>query len=265
MRILLTNDDGINAAGIHALKAALDPLGEVFIVAPERPQSASGHAITLHKPLRIDEVELPDGSRAWATNGTPTDCVSLGFDEILEGRVDLVVSGINAGPNLGWDVTYSGTVAGAMEGAILGAAGIAVSVAGDRGPYEYQPAAEFTRQLAERVRDHGLDRWTLLNVNVPAVPREEIRGISITHQGRRAYVDRVDRRVDPWGKPYYWLCGTLADEKAEPGSDVEAVLQRRISVTPIHLDMTASYMLDKLRAWPLDIPCHEAAGDTIAR
>src|SRR5437773_7778448 len=171
MRILLTNDDGINAPGIHALKRAIEPLGEIFMVAPERPRSASGHAITLHKPLRIDEVQLPDGATAWATNGTPSDCVTLGWDVVMDGKVDLVFSGINAGPNLGWDVTYSGTVSAAMEGAILGAPSIAISVASERGPLEFGPAARFGGTVAAQVLERGLERWTLLNINVPAVPK----------------------------------------------------------------------------------------------
>jgi len=251
MRILLTNDDGINAAGIHALKAALDPLGEVVMVAPERPRSASGHAITLHKPLRIDEVALPGGGRGWATNGTPTDCVTLGFDVVMEGRVDLVVSGINDGPNLGWDLTYSGTVAAAIEGAILGAPAFAISVAGDKGPYDYDPAARFARRLAEEIRDRGLERFALLNVNVPAVPADQIRGVSITRQGRRQYVDRIDKRIDPWGRPYYWLCGSLREDEPDPDSDVHAVLENRIAVTPVHLDLTATHLFPALREWRL--------------
>jgi 5'-nucleotidase len=252
MRILLTNDDGINAAGLHAVKAALDPLGEVLVVAPERPRSASGHAITLHKPLRISEVRLPDGTRGWSTSGTPTDCVTLGWEVVLDNRVDLVVSGINSGPNLGWDVTYSGTVAAAMEGAILGAPAIAVSVAGDRDPFEYGPAAAFTRRIAEAVRDHGMERYTLLNVNVPPVAADEIRGVTITHQGRRQYVDRIDKRVDPWGRDYYWLAGSLYEEVPDYGSDVHAVLENRISVTPIHLDLTARHLIAPLEQWGLD-------------
>ena len=252
MRILLTNDDGINAPGIHALKRALDPLGQVFMVAPERPRSASGHAITLHKPLRLDEVELPDGSRAWATNGTPSDCVTLGFDVVMDGRVDLVFSGINAGPNLGWDVTYSGTVSAAMEGAILGAPAAAISVAGDRPPFEFEPAARFAARLAREITERGLEPWTLLNVNVPPVPESEIRGVVVTHQGRRQYVDRIDKRTDPNGRLYYWLSGSLKENEPDLGSDVHAVLENRISVTPVHLDLTAPTMLEKLRTWRLD-------------
>jgi 5'-nucleotidase len=252
MRILLTNDDGIQAPGIIALKKTLDKLGQVFVVAPERPRSASGHAITLHKPLRLSEQTLPDGSIGWACSGTPTDCVTLGWDVVLDSQVDLVVSGINAGPNLGWDVTYSGTVAAAIEGAILGAPAIAVSVAGEKEPFNFTPAAEFTLRLAEKVAEHGMEQWTLLNVNVPAIPESEIGGVTVTHQGRRQYVDRIDRRVDPWGKDYFWLRGSLKEEVPDVESDVHAVLDKRISVTPIHLDLTAGHLIPCVKAWNLE-------------
>ncbi|MGC8667230.1 MAG: 5'/3'-nucleotidase SurE [Chthonomonadales bacterium] len=251
MRILLTNDDGVNAPGLGALKRALDAIGEVVVVAPERPRSASGHSITLHKPLRITEVDLPGGGKGWASNGTPSDCVTLGFDVVMEGRADLVFSGINAGPNLGWDLTYSGTVSAAMEGAILGVPSVAISVAGDRPPYDYGAAAEFAVRLARSIVQHGLEPWTLLNVNVPAIPRDQIAGVSITHQGRTQYVDRIDRRTDPWGRPYYWLCGNLKEDAPDPGSDVHAVLQGYISVTPVHLDLTAHHLLAELEQWSL--------------
>jgi len=251
MRILVTNDDGIHAAGLLELKQALEPLGEVFVVAPERPRSAAGHAITLHKPLRITETSLADGSRGWAVSGTPTDCASLGFDVVMEGRADLVFSGINSGPNLGWDVTYSGTVAAAMEGAILGVASVAISLAHEQEPFDYRVSAAFARRLTERIAEHGMEPWTLLNVNVPPVAADEIRGVAITHQGRRQYVDRIDRRVDPWGRDYYWLHGSLREEVPDPGSDVHAVLENRISVTPIHLDLTAAHLIPRLREWEL--------------
>jgi 5'-nucleotidase len=253
MRILITNDDGIFAPGILALKDALSPLGEVFVVAPERPRSASGHAITLHKPLRIIETRLPDGSNGWATSGTPTDCVTLGWDVVMEGRVDLVVSGINSGPNLGWDVTYSGTVAAAIEGVILGAPSIAVSVASEKDEIEYGPAAAFTARLAKVIQTHGLDDWTLLNVNVPALPEAGIRGVMTTRQGRRQYVDRIDQRIDPSGKPYYWLRGSLKEELHDEDSDVHAVLNDYISVTPIHLDQTAERMVQRIKEWRLTL------------
>src|SRR5438874_357339 len=181
MRILITNDDGIHAEGLLALKRALSEMAEVVVVAPDRPRSACGHSITLHKPLRVTEVRLPDGSPAYSTTGTPSDCVSLAVLDILRDRPpDVVVSGINSGPNLGWDLTYSGTVSAAMEGAILGIPSIAISVTGTRGPHNYDTAARFAVHLAESVREHGLEKWTLLNVNVPET---EIRGVTITHQG----------------------------------------------------------------------------------
>jgi 5'-nucleotidase len=249
MRILISNDDGINAPGIHALKTALDTLGEVFLVAPERPRSASGHSITLHKPLRIEEVRLPDGSKAWSTNGTPSDCVTLGFDILMEGKADLVFSGINNGSNLGWDLTYSGTVAAAMEGCILGIPSAAISIAGTRGPYDYASAAQFARKLAELILNNGLTSGTLLNVNIPHVPHDKIRGVSVTHQGRRQYTDRIDTRVDPWGKPYYWVHGEVMDDGNDPESDVHNILENFISVTPVHLDLTAQNQMERIQAW----------------
>ncbi len=253
MRVLLTNDDGIHAPGIHALLEELQPIGEIFVVAPEKPRSASGHAITLHKPLRLVETALPNGQVGWACSGTPTDCVTLGWDIVLGGKVDLVVSGINSGPNIGWDVTYSGTVSAAIEGAILGAPAIAVSVASETSPIDYSAAANFTSKLAMEVRDNGIDKWTLLNVNVPPLPAEQIKGVTVTHQGRRQYVDRIDKRTDPWGKDYYWLCGSLKDEIQDPLSDGHQVADGYISVTPIHLDLTAYSMIDRITGWDLRV------------
>ncbi len=251
MRILLTNDDGVHAPGLLALKRALEAVADVIVVAPDRPRSASGHSITLHKPLRITQVDLIGGGTGWASNGTPSDCVTLGFDVVMEGRADLVFSGINAGPNLGWDLTYSGTVSAAMEGAILGVPAVAISIAGDQPPFEYDTAAAFAVKLTRAILEHGLEPWTLLNVNVPAIPKERIAGVAITHQGRTQYVDRIDRRTDPWGRPYYWLCGNLKEDDPDPGSDVHAVLNGYISVTPVHLDLTAHHLIDGLQRWAL--------------
>ncbi len=248
MRILLTNDDGISADGLLTLKKSLDAIAEVVVVAPAKQQSATGHSITLHKPVRLEEQALADGSSGYACSGTPTDCVSLGLDVVMHGDCDLVFSGINSGPNLGWDVTYSGTVSAAIEGAILGVPSIAISLATDSEPYEYGPSAEFAVHLAKQVLEHRLSPYTLLNVNVP--PGTPM-GVSVTHQGRRQYVDRIDKRTDPWGRAYYWLCGSLKEETPDPGSDVHAVLERHISVTPIHLDLTARAELPRLRTWDL--------------
>lgn len=251
MRILLTNDDGVAAPGLLSAKNALDPLGEVVVVAPERPRSASGHAITLHKPLRLCEAVLADGSPAWATSGTPSDCVTLGFDVLMNQRVDLVVAGINAGANLGFDLTYSGTVMAAMEGAILGVPSIAVSVVGENGHMEYGPASAFAAKLARLVEREGLDRWTLLNVNVPSRSAEDIRGVRFTRQGRTQYDERVERRTDPWGRAYYWLSGSLVEDDTDHGSDVQAVKEGYISVTPVQLDMTATQLLARMKDWEI--------------
>ncbi|MCX7994043.1 MAG: 5'/3'-nucleotidase SurE, partial [Fimbriimonadales bacterium] len=198
MRILVTNDDGVYAEGIRLLAQRLKPLGEVFIVAPDRPRSATGHSITLHKPLRLHRIHLPDGSVAYATNGTPTDCVTLGAHAVLNHQVDLVVSGINAGPNLGWDLTYSGTIAAAIEGAIHGINSFAVSLAAEEvlplaraestnepfqselPPMHYETAALAALNIARLLREHPLPEHTFLNVNVPNLPIHEIKGYQIT-------------------------------------------------------------------------------------
>jgi 5'-nucleotidase len=252
MQILLTNDDGIHAPGIHAAYQALLPLGDVIMVAPERPRSAAGHAITLHKPLRLTQTRFDNGITGWASSGTPTDCVTLGYDLVMKGRCDLVVSGINAGPNLGWDLTYSGTVAGAMEGAVLGLPAIAVSVAADHGrdAIDYQSAAAFTAQIARKLLEHPLPANHFLNVNVPNIPLDEIEGVRITKQGRREYVDRIIERMDPSGRPYYWQAGHIKDTP-EDDTDVHAILEGFVSVTPIHLDMTAYSTLHQLTEWNL--------------
>jgi 5'-nucleotidase len=253
MRILLTNDDGIHAPGILAVWRTLSEIGEVWLVAPERPRSAAGHAITLHKPLRLTETNLGGDIRAFACSGTPSDCVSLALDVLLEGRCDLVVSGINAGPNLGWDLTYSGTVAAAMEGAILSLPSMAISVTLESGAetFDFGPAARIAAFLSKKMLGDKLPPHTLLNVNVPAVSEAELKGIEITHQGKREYVDRIDTRKDPTGKPYYWLGGSIQEDTPDPGSDVHAILSNRISVTPVHLDMTAYALLGRLKEWEL--------------
>jgi 5'-nucleotidase len=255
MRILLTNDDGIQAPGILAAYGALCALGEVFVIAPERPRSAAGHAITLHKPLRITPTVLPDGGQGYATSGTPTDCVTLGTEIVMEGRCDLVVSGINSGANLGWDLTYSGTVAAAIEGAVLGIPSFAISLVLDVSegqPLDFGPAAACAARIARLMQSDPLPPNTLLNINVPNVPAHQLRPATITHQGRREYVDRIVRREDPSGRPYYWLAGSLREDVPDPGSDVHAVLENRISVTPVHLDMTAYPLLERLREWRIE-------------
>ena len=253
MRILITNDDGVHADGLFALRDALAREHDVTVVAPERQKSAAGHAITLHKPLRLSPVTLRDGSPAFASNGTPSDCATLGIIEAMAGEVDLVVSGINRGPNLGWDVHYSGTVSAAIEASIIGKQSFAISVTSWDEEIDWTPAANFALTLANKIKNHPLPPNTILNVNVPAIPDAQILGVAITTQGRRQYVDRIEKRLDPLGRPYFWLGGSLAEEAAgaEPGTDVCAVADNKISVTPIHLDMTSYALLPTLKDWEI--------------
>jgi 5'-nucleotidase len=258
VRILLTNDDGVHAEGLLALKQALEPLGEVAVVAPDRPRSACGHSITLHKPLRVMPAKLADGSPAFCTSGTPSDCVTLAVLDVLrDRRPDVVVSGINHGPNLGWDLTYSGTVSAAMEAAIIGLQSISISVAwrlvrmveeeeGPAPPIDFRPAGRFAAELVQRLRSHPLPAHSLLNVNVPT---GELAGIEITRQGIRRYPGKVDKRLDPMGRTYYWLGGDSPEDQMEDGSDVKAVAEGRVSVTPIQLDLTDYPLLKQIAKW----------------
>ena len=232
--ILVANDDGIRAEGIQALQKALASLGEVWVVAPDREQSAASHSLSLHKPLRAEEV----GLRQYAVDGTPTDCVNLAINGILPVRPDLVVSGINHGANLGDDVTYSGTVSAAMEGTLLGVPSFAMSLAMSDGKQDFEWAAAFAARLARSILDRGLPRDTLLNVNVPALPRAEMHGYVVTRQGKRLYRDAIVEKLDPRGKKYYWIGGDEMGFVPAEGTDFNAVQSGHISVTPLHLDLT---------------------------
>lgn len=251
MRVLLTNDDGVHAEGILALCRALEDVAEVTIVAPDRPRSASGHSITLHKPLRAQRVLVCEGIVAYSTSGTPSDCVALALKGLLDRKPDLVISGINKGPNLGQDVTYSGTVSAAMEAVILGVPAFAISVAGYSDDISYLPAAGFARRLASEVQRHGLPSRTLLNVNVPAAAEEAIAGVQVTRLGRRHYPERVHQRTDPFGRVYYWLGGDPPEDVLDDGTDVKAVADGCISVTPIHLDLTHYDLIPEVSNWAL--------------
>jgi 5'-nucleotidase len=250
LRFLVTNDDGINAPGLLALKQELAKIGEVDAIAPDRPRSAAGHAITLHKPLRVRKVTLADGTVGWASNGTPSDCVVLGISEVLGHPPDMVVSGINAGPNLGEDLTYSGTVSAAMEGTIYGLPSLAISIA-DWEAQDYSAAARFAARLVQALQAHRLPPLTFLNVNVPARPEQQIEGIAITSQARRRYKGRLEKRKDLRGVEYYWLGGEILDQGDLAGTDVEAIEQNRISITPVHLDLTQHSFLKELQTWKI--------------
>ncbi|MFO7630898.1 MAG: 5'/3'-nucleotidase SurE [Caldilinea sp.] len=250
--ILVTNDDGVFSPGLLALKQALAQIADVIVLAPERNWSASSHIKTMHKPLRIQKTTLADGSSAYSSSGSPTDCVALVMGGALEIVPDLVVSGINAGHNLGVDVTYSGTVACAMEAVIKGVPGIAVSSSffGEESIDALEArraAAEIACTIAEQVLESSLPEYTLLNVNVPA---SAIEGIRITRMGRRHYdANEVEQRHDPYGRPYYWLGGSHPIDEEDPDTDVGAIKHGYVSVTPISLDMTHHAYLDTLRTW----------------
>lgn len=254
MNILITNDDGIHAEGLMALKKELEKIGRVSVVAPDRPRSACGHSITLHKPLRADPVKLSDGSIGYSSNGTPSDCVSLALHGVVEGPIDLVVSGINLGPNLGWDLTYSGTVSAAMEGAMAGLPSIAVSLVADKHgqAIDYTIAAAVARNLAGMLAGHKLPRHTLLNVNVPSLPESEIKGVAITTQGKREYDGEIAERKDPTGRSYYWMGGDGPKDTLDEGTDVKAIDDGWVSVTPVHLDLTDYQSVELMREWALD-------------
>lgn len=229
--ILVTNDDGVQSAGIEALAAAVRPLGDVVVVAPVGESSAIGHALTLARPLRLERVR--DG--VFSVDGTPTDCVNVALTTVLDRPPDLVVSGINKGYNLGDDVTYSGTVAGALEAALLGVPGIAVSIERSGDDFDFGHASAVSRQLAERVLASGLPSRTLLNVNVP---RGAAKGIRVTVQGRRNHVTKVTRSVDPRGRPYYWIEEGESAWDDDSRSDYHAVRSGWISITPLQPDLT---------------------------
>ena len=243
MRVLLSNDDGVHAPGLKALAAAFEG-DEVWVVAPDREQSASSHAISLHRPLRIQELS----PRWYTVDGTPTDAVYVGLNHVLRAaRPDLVVSGINHGPNLANDVLYSGTVAAAMEGALLGVNALAVSLAAPP-PHDFGEAARFAVSLARRVASSPQAAPLLLNVNVPP---GRIRGYRFVRLGKRTYGNEVVEKTDPRGRKYYWIGGEGGPTNEDiPGSDCNAALMDGlVSVTPLHLDSTHDAALSELRSW----------------
>jgi 5'-nucleotidase len=243
--ILVSNDDGVRSEGIEALADAMKALGAVYIVAPDRERSAAGHSLTLTHPLRVEKL----GPRVYSVDGTPTDCVNLGVNGILRGKkIDLLVSGINKGANLGDDITYSGTVSAAIEGTLLGIPSVALSLV-TRKRFRFDVAAHYALAVARKVLRKGLPGDTLLNVNVPNVPREEIRGVRMTRQGKRIYGDLIVEKRDPRGRKYYWIGGDHLRSERIPGSDLEAIEGNFVSVTPIHLDLTNYGALRTLRKW----------------
>lgn len=250
IKILISNDDGIHAEGIKTLAERLSQKYDVYVVAPDRERSAMGHALTLHKPLRVDEVDMGGKIKAaYAVTGTPSDCVKIALNAVLDVKPDLIVSGINHGPNLGGDVIYSGTVSAAMEGAIHGLPSMATSLLnGYDKNADFRPGADFITELVPKVLEATLPPKTLLNVNIPAVPVDDMTGVKITTLGVRMYTDTYERRVDPRNQVYYWLAGEILDatEEAED-SDIQAIRNNMLSITPVTLDMTNRSVTGHLR------------------
>ncbi len=246
MRILCTNDDGYLSPGIRVLAEAAHEIGSVDIVAPDREQSASSSALTLHRPLRMRKTH--DGTSI--VDGTPTDCVILAVNELLGKVPELCVSGINCGPNMGEDVLYSGTVAAAMEATILGIPAIAFSYTGSR-IEEVEGWQPVVSSLLRQIVARGLPRHELLNINLPSLSPDEVRGVRVTNLGRRRYSDAITRAPDPSGREYYWIGGGSTHWNGGPDCDYLAVQDGYISVTPLHLDLTSYQRLDEVRGWNL--------------
>ena len=246
IKILVTNDDGIDSPGIHFLAEAMKKLGEVTVIAPAHEMSAISHALTLNAPLSYKKID----DRHFKIFGTPSDCIYLGVVNILKNRPDLVVSGINSGSNMADDITYSGTVAAAIEARILGIPSIAFSLFG-QSPSHFEEAAPFCAEIADVVLDNGLPNTTFLNVNLPD---GGIKGYRITRLGVRRYSQNVDEIKDPRGKTYYWIGGERAEWDDIEGSDYTAVKNGYISITPLHLDLTDYKFLKELEKWKFDNP-----------
>jgi 5'-nucleotidase len=251
MHILVTNDDGVWAPGLLALAKEMRKVGEVTVLAPDRNWSISGHVKTLDRPLRVRETTLADGTAAYTSDGAPSDCVALALLGLVA-QTDLVIAGINPTPNLSHDVTYSGTVTAAMEAAIANVTGIAVSLNGPESSMDaldYGPAAAVARRIVEKVAQDELPEGVILNVNVPYLAADDMKGYMITRQGLRVYRDTLDRRTDPRGKPYYWIGGVGHTDVNEAGTDVGALADGYVSITPLQLDLTNYKAVASLRQW----------------
>ncbi|MGC8721725.1 MAG: 5'/3'-nucleotidase SurE [Caldisericaceae bacterium] len=253
MRILITNDDGIEAQGLKFLVREMVHIGEVFVVAPEGPQSAGSHSTTLHKPLRANHYPLNLGEKeSFKVSGSPADCVVLALDVLIKEQIDIVISGINTGPNLGDDVIYSGTVAGAREGLLNGKPSFAVSVNSFVNP-DFSYAAKFTAFFSNLVLEKALGKEFCININVPNIPREEVKGYKFTRLSKRRYTDRVMIGKDPFGSEFYWIGGKLLDE-FEEGTDSRAVKEGYIAITPLVIDQTNYKFLDNIKELRFELP-----------
>jgi 5'-nucleotidase len=253
----ITNDDGIHSPGLEALVQSLTPLAECVVIAPDRDNSAVSHSLTMNRPLRVTRLR----ENYYTLDGTPTDCVAIGLNKILSKKPALLVSGINPGPNLGDDISYSGTVSAAVEGTMYGIPSLAVSLAGEP-PYDFTKAAEVAAKLAGLILKQGLPKETLLNANIPGT--DKIRGFKITRQGRRLWDNAIQETSDPWGRKHYWIGGGTPSPDPGEDTDVYAVSEDYISVTPIHLDLTNHQGIKHLKKeWGLLKNSQESPGITI--
>ncbi|MDP6769268.1 MAG: 5'/3'-nucleotidase SurE [Anaerolineales bacterium] len=254
MNILITNDDGVTSVGLHALADSLREVGDVTVLAPNRNWSVSGHAKTLDEPLRLRNVYLPDVSNAFTTNGSPADCVVLGLLGALKKPIDLVVAGINTSNNLGYDVSYSATVAAATEAVIMGVPGIAISTLFHE-DIGYGPAAQVGLQVVRQAVQHGLPPATLLNVNVPTITLDQMKGFEITRQCDSGHhQDDLVQYEDPYGETYYWIGGKPFNNPEKIGTDIGAIANNYISVTPLKIDRTSNSFISDLNDWVLEVP-----------
>jgi 5'-nucleotidase len=251
LNILITNDDGIHAPGIFALKKALDSVADVLVVAPDTERSAVGHAITLSDPLRVSEIHKDNSLFGYAVNGTPADCVKLGIRCISQKPIDIVVSGINLGPNTATNIMYSGTVSAAAEAVIMGVPGLAISLTSfDKLEFEY--TCLLARQLVKKIFENGLPEGTLLNVNVPPLKPDEIEGIVITRQGKGRYEESFDKRIDPNNRTYYWLTGKRMNLDHDDDVDDVVIRHNKVSITPVRYELTDTDMLQELHRWNIE-------------
>lgn len=250
MKILLSNDDGVMAEGIKALTIELSKEHDVYVIAPDRERSAAGHSLTLHTPIRVEELDSRFGAkRIWITSGTPGDCVKIGINAILgeDEKPDLIISGINHGPNLGSDILYSGTVSCAMEGAMMGYPSIAVSLASmSCEPELFKNVAIFMSKFVHKIKEFPFPKKSILNVNVPGLMPEDLAGVAITKLGGKMFTDEYDKRVDPRGKIYYWMAGELIKHCDNDDSDLNALRWNKVSVTPITFEMTLENVMPQL-------------------
>ena len=257
MHILLTNDDGIHAPGIWALYSRFVEKHAVTVIAPDREQSAVGHGITLHQPLRVTQVSINDGCAGYAVNGTPADCVKFAVLELLESKPDLLISGINPGANVGVNINYSGTVAAAKEATLYGIKAMAVSIQGHENPY-YEEVAHFIEKLARKIFDNGLPSGTYLNVNIPAISMSKICGIRISNLSVDFFPEHLEKRVDPRERAYYWQGCDALPVSDNPDIDGSALSERYISITPLKCDVTDYESIEVLKSWEIDVPGAES-------